>query len=156
MSTKPAQAKLDPVVPHLVVDNAKAAIDFYQRALHAEEIFRSPTPDGSKLMHASLRINGATVMLCDDFPEMNGGKSRTPQALGGNSITIHLNVDDVDAIFAQAIQAGAKEIMPVQDTFWGDRYGQFLDPFGHHWSVSTKLRDVRPAEMVDAAKKHFP
>lgn len=108
--------------PHLVVDDAAAAIDFYVNAFGAEEIGRVPRPDG-KLVHAALRINGFTVMLNDDFPEVCGGKSMTPTSLGGTPVTIHLTVTDVDASFQRALDAGATVVAPLEDQFWGDRYG---------------------------------
>ena len=102
-----------------------------------------------------LRINGATLMLCDTFPEMGEGKINIPKALGRTALTIHLNVEDADAVFSRAIKAGAKATMPIQDTFWGDRYGQFADSFGLHWSVSTKIRNVSQDETAEATKKYF-
>src|SRR6195952_3640220 len=108
--------------PPLPVDNAAAAIDFYVSAFDAIEVVRVPRPDG-KLVHASVRINGFLVMLNEDFPEMSGGKSMTPKALDGTPVTIHLTVTDVDAMFQRALDAGATEIVPLEEQFWGDRYG---------------------------------
>ncbi|BBU21400.1 hypothetical protein MYXE_11890 [Mycobacterium xenopi] len=104
--------------PHLVVDDAAAAIDFYVKAFDAVELGRVPGPDG-KLIHAALRINGFTVMLNDDFPETCGGKSMTPKSLGGTPVTIHLTVTDVDAKFQRALDAGATVVAPLDDQFWG-------------------------------------
>jgi PhnB protein len=137
------------LAPHLVVDNAAAAIDFYVKAFGATELGRVPGPDG-RLIHAALTINGANVFLVDDFPEMCGGKSQTPKALGGTPVTIHLQVADVDAAFARAIEAGATELAPVSDMFWGDRYGSLADPFGHQWSLGQTVREVSPDEMAAA------
>jgi PhnB protein len=137
------------VIPHLVVDNAAAAIDFYVKAFGAEELGRVPRPDG-KLVHAALRINGFAVMLNDDFPEMSGGKSMTPTSLGGTPVTIHLTVTDVDAKFQRALDAGATVVMPLDDQFWGDRYGVVADPFGHHWSLGQPVREVSPEEIAAA------
>ena len=133
--------------PHLTVDGAAAAIDFYVNAFNAVELGRVPGPNG-KLMHAAVQINGATVLLNDDFPEMNGGKSNTPIALGGTPVTIHLTVTDVDARFQQALDAGATVVMPLEDQFWGDRYGVLRDPFGHHWSLGQPVRKVSPEEIA--------
>jgi PhnB protein len=133
--------------PHLTVDGAAAAIDFYVNAFNAVELGRVPGPNG-KLMHAAVQINGATVLLNDDFPEMSGGKSNTPIALGGTPVTIHLTVTDVDARFQQAIDAGAAVVMPLADQFWGDRYGVLRDPFGHHWSLGQPVREVSPEEIA--------
>lgn len=135
--------------PHLVVDNAAAAIDFYVKAFDAEELGRVPRPDG-KLIHAAVRINGFLVMLADDFPEVNGGKSMTPKALGGTPVTIHLTVTDVDAKFQQALDAGATVVMPLEDQFWGDRYGAVEDPFGHRWSLGQPVREVSMEEIAAA------
>ncbi|GAS86579.1 MULTISPECIES: VOC family protein [Mycobacteriaceae] len=137
------------VLPHLVVDDAAAAIDFYVKAFGATELGRVPGPDG-KLIHAALTINGSTVMLNDDFPEFNGGKSTTPKALGGTPVTIHLTVTDVESKFAQAVEAGAEVVMPLEDQFWGDRYGMVRDPFGHQWSLGQPVREVSPEEIAAA------
>lgn len=134
--------------PHLVVDNAAAAIDFYVEAFDATELGRVPTPDG-KLIHAALRINGCTVMLNDDFPEMCD-KSMTPTSLGGTPVTIHLTVTDVDAKFQRALDAGATVVTPLEDQFWGDRYGVVADPFGHHWSLGQPVREVSIDEIQAA------
>jgi len=141
------------VLPHLTVDDAAAAIDFYVKAFDAEELVRMPTPSG-KIIHAAVKINGTTVMLADDFPEMNCGESMTPKALGGNPVTIHLAVtDDIDARFRRALDAGATEVMPLEDAFWGDRYGVLRDPFGHTWSMGQPVREVSPEEMQEALKQ---
>ncbi|MCV7254261.1 VOC family protein [Mycolicibacterium fluoranthenivorans] len=137
------------VSPHLVVDDAAAAIDFYVKAFGATELGRVPGPDG-RLVHAALTINGATVMLNDDFPEYNDGKSQTPKALGGSPVTIHLTVTDVEAKFARAVEAGAEVVMPLEDQFWGDRYGLVRDPFGHQWSLGQPVREVSPEEIAEA------
>ncbi|MBC8108945.1 MAG: VOC family protein [Anaerolineae bacterium] len=128
------------LVPHLVVSDGAAAIDFYKRAFGAEEIMRMPSEDGKKLMHAQVQIGESTLYLCDDFPEYCGGKSRTPQSLGGTPVTIHQTVRDCDAAMKRCADAGAKVTMPAADMFWGDRYGQVTDPFGHSWSFSTPLK----------------
>ena len=140
------------VSPHLVVGDGAAAIDFYVKAFDAVELGRVPGPD-RRLMHAALQINGSTVMLNDDFPEYNDGKSSTPTALGGTPVTIHLTVTDVDAKFQQAIDAGATVIAALEDQFWGDRYGVLRDPFGHHWSLGQPVREVSPEEIAEAMKQ---
>ena len=145
--------KVEPAVsPHLIVGNAAAAIDFYVKAFDAVEYGRVPGPDG-KLIHAALQINGFMVMLNDDFPEMTEGKSMTPTALGGTPVTIHLTVTDVDAKFQQAIDAGATVLAPLEDQFWGDRYGVLRDPFGHHWSLGQPVREVSMEEIEEAMKQ---
>jgi len=140
------------VSPHLVVGDGAAAIDFYVKAFDAVELGRVPGPDG-KLMHAALQINGSTVLLNDDFPEYNDGKSSTPIALGGTPVTIHLTVTDVDSKFQQAIDAGATVVAALEDQFWGDRYGILRDPFGHHWSLGQPVREVSPEEIAAAMKQ---
>jgi PhnB protein len=140
------------VIPHLVVGDGAAAIDFYVKAFDAVELGRVPGPDG-RLMHAALQVNGSTVMLNDDFPEYNEGKSSTPTALGGTPVTIHLTVTDVDAKFQQAIDAGATVIAALEDQFWGDRYGVLRDPFGHHWSLGQPVREVSQEEIAEAMKQ---
>jgi PhnB protein len=128
------------IVPHLVVSNGPAAIEFYKKAFAAEEVMRMPAEDGKRLMHAELQIGGSKLYLCDDFPEYCGGKSRTPEALGGSTVTLHQAVRDCDAAIKRAAEAGATVTMPAEDMFWGDRYGQVKDPFGHTWSFSTPLK----------------
>ncbi|VEG38812.1 glyoxalase/bleomycin resistance protein/dioxygenase [Mycolicibacterium flavescens] len=142
------------VSPMLTVSDGAAAIDFYVKAFGAEELGRVPGPDGKRLFHAALRINGALVMLNDDFPDMNDGKSATPEALGGSPVTIHLTVTDVDAKFQKAVDAGATVVMPLGDMFWGDRYGELRDPFGHVWSMGQPMREVSPEEIEKAVQQH--
>ncbi|EHI11548.1 VOC family protein [Mycolicibacterium thermoresistibile] len=142
------------VMPHLTVSDAAAAIDFYVRAFGAEELGRVPGPDGKKLYHAAVRINGATVMLQDDYPEMTGGRSMTPEALGGSPVTIHLVVTDIDARFQRAVDAGATVVMNLEDAFWGDRYGVLRDPFGHMWSMGQPVREVSAEEIAAAVRQH--
>jgi uncharacterized glyoxalase superfamily protein PhnB len=135
------------ITPHLVCAGAAEAIEFYKKAFGAVEGHRLPAPNG-KLMHASIRIGDSSLMLVDEMPEW---KSLGPKALGGSPVTIHLYVEDVDAVFAQALAAGAQVAMPVADMFWGDRYGQVTDPFGHRWSIATHVRDLTPEEIGKAA-----
>jgi PhnB protein len=140
------------VSPHLVVDDAAAAIDFYVKAFDAVEYGRVPGPDG-RLIHAALNVNGSMVLLNDDFPEHSGGKSMTPRALGGTPVTIHLTVTDVDAKYQKAVDAGATVIAPLEDQFWGDRYGIVRDPFGHQWSLGQPVREVGIDEIEQAMKQ---
>ncbi len=134
------------LTPHLVCRGAAAAIDFYGRAFGAIEQFRLPGPDG-RLVHACVLIGDSQLFLVDEMPEHG---ALGPQALKGSPVTIHLQVQDADATFARAVQAGATVTMPLADMFWGDRYGQVVDPFGHHWSVATHMREVSREEMVAA------
>jgi PhnB protein len=144
---KPIPEGMHSVTPHLICEGAADAIEFYKKAFNAVEVTRLAGPDG-KLIHASIQLGDSAVMLVDEFPEWG---SLGPKSLKGSPVTIHLYVDDVDAVCAQAVRAGAKITMPVEDTFWGDRYGKLEDPFGHHWSVATHLRDVTPEELQKGA-----
>lgn len=142
-------------VPYIVVSNAAAAIDFYKKAFGAVEMARHLAPNTDKIMHAALTINGGTLMMCDDFCASMGQKSETPEALGGSPVTFHLAVSDADAVWAQAVGAGAEVTMPLADQFWGDRYGQLRDPFGHKWSVGQSVIKKSQAEIEEGAKAAF-
>lgn len=137
------------VTPHLVCAGAAEALEFYKKAFSATEIGRMPGP-GGKLMHAEIRIGDSRVMLADDFPDWG---SNGPLALKGTPVFIHLYVNDADATWQQAVAAGAKPVMPMADMFWGDRYGQVEDPFGHRWSIATHKRDMTPAQMQEEMQK---
>lgn len=151
-SVKPIPEGMHSLTPHLVCANAGEAIDFYVKAFDAVEMHRLPGPNG-KLMHGMVRIGDSALMLVDEMPEWG---TLGPKALKGSPVTIHLYVKDADATVAQAVAAGAKVTMPVTDMFWGDRYGQVEDPFGHRWSVATHTRDVTEAEMQEAMAKGCP
>ncbi len=144
--TSKIPAGMHTVTPHLTCEGAADAIEFYKKAFNAQELSRLAGQDG-KLLHASLRIGDSTIMLSDDFPS-HGGFG--PKSLKGSPVTIHLYVEDSDAFVSRAAAAGAKITMPVSDMFWGDRYGQIEDPFGHRWSVGTHVRDVTPEEIQQA------
>jgi len=141
--------------PHIFVSNAAEAIDFYKKAFNAQELTRHAAPDGKRIMHAALLISGSMLMLCDDFPEFRGGKGSTPEALGGSPVVLHLQVPEADPVFNQAVAAGGTVAMPLADQFWGDRYGQITDPFGHTWSIGAKVRNVTEEEIAKAAKAQF-
>jgi uncharacterized glyoxalase superfamily protein PhnB len=132
------------VTPYLTVREARRAIEFYRQAFGAVELFRMPGP-GGKVMHAEIRIGDSIVMLTDEAPEMG---SRSPEALGGTPVSLYLYVPDVDAVVARAAQAGATVTTPVQNMFWGDRFGQVADPFGHRWSLATHVEDLAPEEIA--------
>jgi PhnB protein len=136
------------VTPYLCVDGAAAAIDFYGRVLGATERMRMGGPDG-KVGHAELQIGSGLVMLADEFPGMG---QRSPRSLGGSPVTVSVYVEDVDAVFAKALDAGAKEVRAVETQFYGDRAGQFEDPWGHLWSIATHVEDVPPEEMARRAE----
>ena len=140
------------LTPHLVIRGAIDAIEFYKQAFGAEEIGRHTVPGTKTIMHATLRIGDSMVMVNDEFPNYG---ALSPAAFNGSPVSIHIYVTDVDAVFNRAVAAGAKATMPVQDMFWGDRYGKLTDPFGHHWSVATRKEIVSPEEMEKRAAKAF-
>ena len=143
-----AEMGMGMVTPHIVCRDCAKAIEFYKRAFGAEELMRLPGPDG-RLMHASIRVNGSMVMMNDEYPEMGG---HSPLALGGSPVTLHLMVDDADAVAAKAVKAGAEVVVPVADQFWGDRYGVVKDPFGHIWSIATPVWPPKTPEEMQAAQ----
>jgi PhnB protein len=132
------------ITPHLVVRDAGRAIEYYCKAFGASELFRNVAPDGKSIMHSELMLGDSRFLLHDEFPERG---LLSPLAYQGTSVTLHLYVDDVDTVFARAIDAGAQVLMPVEDCFWGDRYGILQDPFGHRWSIATRLKDLSPREL---------
>ena len=145
-------AGMHSVTPHLVCDGAAKAIDFYKQAFGATDAASMPGPDG-RIMHAQFRIGDSAVMLVD---ENRAYGMLGPKAVGGTPVTIHLYVDDVDAVYQRAVDAGATARMPPADMFWGDRYGVLEDPFGHHWSIATHKREVSAAEMQQAMREMSP
>jgi PhnB protein len=142
-TVKPIPDGYPRVIPYLTVDGAGAAIEFYTKVFGATERVRMPAPDG-KIGHAELEIGDSVVMLADAFPDMG---AQTPKGLGGTPVTVMVYVEDVDDVFGRAIKAGATEERKVEDQFYGDRAGQFVDPFGHKWFVATHVEDVSPEEM---------
>ena len=146
---KPAGAHT--VTPHLVIAGAGKAIEFYTEAFGAKELGRMPGPDGS-IVHAELKIGESSIMLAEECLQM-GHKSAT--TLGGSPVTIHLYVEDTDATFGRAVAAGATAAMPPMDMFWGDRYAQVIDPFGHRWSIGTHIEDVSHEEMGKRMNEAF-
>jgi PhnB protein len=149
---KPIPEGFHTVTPSLVVNDAAKAIDFYKRALGAQELVRMPGPDG-RIMHAELKIGDSIIFLTDEMPQP--GSPRSPQTLGGVTGTIQLYVSNVDQLFQQAIAAGGKETMAVADQFWGDRWGSFVDPFGQSWGIGTHKEDLSPAEMQERMQQFF-
>ena len=149
-------AQYGAVTPSLVVSPCAEALDFYQRAFGAKLKGSIPGPDGL-VMHAEISIGGAMIMLADEMPPMNGGPSRkSPKNAGTTTGGVMLYVKDVDAAFERAIAAGAKVTMPVEDQFWGDRFGQLEDPFGHVWALATHTRVVSMKEMRAAMAQMSP
>jgi PhnB protein len=148
-AAKPIPEGYPQVTPYLIVDGAAEAIDFYQQVFGATERMRMGAPDG-KVGHAEVAIGDAVVMLSDEWPDMG---MVGPKALGGTPVTISVYVEDVDATFDRAVKAGATATRPVEDQFYGDRSGQFVDPFGHRWSIATHVEDVPPEEMEARAAR---
>lgn len=140
------------VIPHLIVSNAAKAIDFYKQAFGAREGSRETMPDG-RIMHSHLAIGDCVIFVNDEFTDMGGPKAPDPQAK--SPFAIHLYVPDADATFNRATQAGAKPIMPLSDMFWGDRYGQIVDPFGYRWAIATRKENVSPEEAKRRAAAMF-
>jgi len=132
------------LTPYLTVKGADKAIEFYKKAFGAKEISRMPGPDG-RVMHAELKIGDSHLMLAEACPEYGGNKD--PIALGGSPVTVHHYVENVDAVFKQAVAAGAKGDMPPTDMFWGDRFCKVTDPFGQHWSIATHVEDLTKEQM---------
>lgn len=149
---QPIPEGFNTVSPHLVIHNAAEAIEFYQRAFGAEEVTRHGTPGGQGVMHAALRIGDSMIMIADEFPDWG---VLGPQAIGGTAVTIHLYTEDADALYQRAVDAGAEPVMPLEDTFWGDRYGKLKDPYGHHWSIATHVKDLSSEEIEQAAAAAF-
>ena len=148
-TVKPIPDGYPRVTPYLHVDGASKAIDFYRTVFGAKERMRMAGPDG-RIGHAELEIGNSMIMLADEHPEMN---IRGPKSVGGTPVTVLVYVEDVDRAFERALKAGAKELRPVQNQFYGDRSGQFEDPFGHQWNVATHVEDVPPDEMAKRAAK---
>jgi uncharacterized glyoxalase superfamily protein PhnB len=136
------------ITPQLVVKGVAGAIEWYTRALGAHELLRNMAPDGTSIMHAELLLGDSRFFVVDEFPE----SMVSPATLGGTAVTLHLYVRDVDALFGCAVDAGATVLMPVADQFWGDRYGILRDPFGHRWSMASRIEDLSPKTLQDRAK----
>ena len=148
MAVDPTPEQYRGVTPYLIVQDGNAALDFYRRAFNAEQVERIDAP-GGKIGHAEVKIGGGIVMLADAMPDRgyNG-----PNVYGGTPVSLVFYTQDVDATFAQAIAAGAEELMPVEDKFYGDRMGSVKDPFGHIWHIATHVEDVSPEEMQRRAE----
>jgi PhnB protein len=140
------------VTPHLTVRDAPAMIEFYKRAFGAVENRRAPGPDGKTIMHAEIQIGDSKVFLNDEFPDMN---ALSPLSSNSTPVTLHLYVEDADKQFEQALGAGAEVVMPLDDAFWGDRYGIVKDPSGHQWSIGTHKEDLTPAQIEQRMAQAF-
>ena len=151
-AAKPIPEGHHTITPHLVVRDAAEAIAFYQQAFGAAENYRLPGPDGKSVMHAELRIGDSIIFLGAESP---GAECKSPATLKGTAVELYLYVEDADAAYRQAVAAGAKAVMPVQEMFWGDRMGSLEDLFGHRWSVATRIKDLSPEEIAKGACEFF-
>jgi len=140
---KPIPDGYHTATPYLIVDNCAAAIEFYQRALGAKEIFRFPGP-GGKIAHCEIQVGDSRIMLADESRDWG---THSPRSLKGTAASVFLYVEDVDASYRNFIQAGGKQVVPVENMFWGDRFGKVADPFGHEWQIATHKEDLSPADM---------
>lgn len=151
MAVKAVPEGTHTITPHLVVDGAEQALEFYKKAFGAQVAGVHKTPDG-KVMHAEFKIGDSKLMLNDEFPGMG---SASPKSLGGSPVVLNLYMEDIDKVFNQAVSAGATVTMPLANQFWGDRYGQLKDPFGHTWALGQHVEDVSPEEMERRAREAF-
>ncbi len=149
MGTKPIPEGYHTVTPYLAVEDAAQAIEFYKRAFGATERSRMPAPDG-KIAHAEIEIGDSLIMTSDPFPQST---IKPPKEIGGTSASVFLYVEDVDSVVQDAVDAGGTITMPVEDMFWGDRFGQVTDPFGHVWQIATHVEDIEPEEMERRAQE---
>ena len=147
MTPTPVPEDFHTITPQMAVNGVAAAIDWYTRALGAHELLRNAAPDGTSIMHAELLLGDSRFFVVDEFP----GSMVSPATLGGTAVTLHLYVRDVDALFGRAVDAGATVLMPVADQFWGDRYGMLKDPFGHRWSIASRIEDLSPRALQQRA-----
>jgi PhnB protein len=147
-NVKPVPEGSHTITPSLIVDDGLRALDFYKRAFGAIETMRMLTPDG-KLSHGEIKIGDSLLMVSD----ASVYRMRSPRALGGTPVSLYMYVDNADAVFNQAVEAGAEPTMPVADMFWGDRCGVLVDPFGHQWSVATHTADLTPEQIERGAKE---
>ena len=143
----------DQFIPHLIVSDGLAAIDFYKDLFGAEEGHRMMAADGKRLMHGEIVLDGHKVFLSDQFDAGEGGTLKSPQTLGGTCVRITIEVEDADRLVERAVAAGARVLMPVQDLFWGARYGKILDPFGHEWGINQQLKEQTDDETHAAAEE---
>ena len=141
----------DQFIPHLIVADGLAALKFYKETFGAEEGDNMMAPDGKRLMHGEIVLDGHKLFISDEFSASEGGTCKTPGTLGGTCVRITLTVDDADAVFERAVAGGSTVLMPVQNMFWGARYGKVIDPFGHEWGINQQLQKQTPEETQAAA-----
>jgi len=145
----------DQFIPHLIVRDGMAALKFYKEVFGAEEGHNMMATDGKRLMHGELVLDGHKFFVSDEFSESEGGTCRTPQRLGGTCVRITLQTDNADEVVGRAVARGAKVLMPLQDMFWGARYGKIVDPFGHEWGINQQLTEQSPEATQSAAEQFF-
>jgi PhnB protein len=152
MSAKATKALEDfhTITPHLTVRGVSEAVNFYEKAFGAAELYRNLAPDGKSVMHVELALGDSRLLLHDEFPEHGQISPLGGQVTG---VVLHLYVDDVDDIYQRTVEAGAKIVMPLQDCFWGDRYAIVVDPFGHRWSMATRIEDLSPRQLKERGKE---
>ena len=145
----------DQFIPELIVRGGPAALDFYKNVFGAEEVHRMMTPDGAKLVHGELTLDGHKFFVCDEFSASEGGTCKSPETLGGTGVRITLLVENADSVVERAVAAGARVRMPVADMFWGARYGKIVDPFGHEWGINQQVKEQSHQETQTAADEFF-
>jgi PhnB protein len=145
----------DQFIPHLIVSDGLAALEFYKNTFGAELGDSMMAPDGKRLMHGEVVLDGHKLFISDEFADSEGGTCKMPETLGGTCTRIMLMTDNADAVVERAVAAGARVVMPVQDMFWGARYGQIVDPFGHAWGINQQLKEQTPEETQAAADEFF-
>ena len=148
----PVPEEFHTITPHLVVRDVAKAVAFYHQAFNAEELYRNLAPDGKSIIHSELLLGDSRFFVNDEFPDHG---SLSPVALNGSPVTLHLYVQDVDKVWDRAVGAGAEVLMPLENQFWGDRYGILRDPFGHKWSIASRLEDLSPKELNQRAAQFF-
>lgn len=148
-------ARPDQFVPELIVNDGRAALSFYTKIFGATEVHRMLTPDDDKLIHGELTLDGHRFFVCDEFSASEGGTCQSPRTLGGTGVRITLFVDNADEVAWKAVAAGARISMPVQDMFWGARYGKIVDPFGHEWGINQQVKEQTKEETIAAASQFF-
>jgi PhnB protein len=144
----------DQFIPHVFVNDGMAALKFYREVFGAEEGDIMMEPNGKRLMHGEVVLDGHKLFISDEFPEKEGGTGKMPETLGGTCVRITLQTDDADGVVERAVARGARVLMPLADMFWGARYGKIIDPFGHEWGINQQVRE-QSADETDARASEF-